>query len=89
MVDQSQMSIALLKALVGLAPVEHRVDLHHPPAFRHAEKEKKVKSYSSTVRDCLLAHFSIDAEPPGKRPCMRKRDDIKPVNIGAGCGEEG
>ena len=95
MVDRSQMTIALLKARLNLRTLvgtrssskPSRSDLHRLPAFGQVEKEKKVKRYSSaTVRDCLLTHFTMNAEPPGEHLCMRKTDGI--IHIRAACGKE-
>ena len=46
---------------------------YRPPAFEHAEKEKKDKSLSClTVQDCLLVYFTMEAEPSWKHSYVRQ-----------------
>ena len=51
------------------------LDLHWPPAFEHAETETKVEivSFFNCLRFflCSFRNQCMDAEPPGKRPCVR------------------
>ena len=79
-VDQSQMSIALLKALVGTrsSSTPSRSHACHLPTFRHAEKEKKTENrilQLFEIVSLLISQLALNLQ--GSVPCMRKRDDIK------------
>ena len=47
------------------------VDLRRPTIYSVQKKKKKSRN-RMFLGDCLLVHFAIEAEPPGKRPCMRQ-----------------
>ena len=94
MVDQSQMmSITLVEAPVGTRSMfdTEWTNTARPLLYWHAEKKKeeeKLKSRSSTVRDCLPAHFTT-LNLQGSVPARARQTALKHVHVGAGCGEEG
>ena len=87
-------SIALLKARLNLKALVSICSSSTPSrstlAACYLSMQEKNRIYSSlTAWVCLLGHFTMDAEPPGKRPCMCTTDGIIHVRVQAGCGEEG
>ena len=77
----------------ALAPVRHHVDLHHPPAFTHAEKEKNKKKKSKNgilqlfeIVSLLISQLTLNLQ--GSAPAWVRQTALKHVHVGAGCDEE-
>ena len=89
MVDQSQMmSISLLEAPCSTPsgptpPVRFYIGMQ-----KKGKRRRKLKSRSSTVRDCLPAHFTT-LNLQGSVPARARQTALKHVHVGAGGGEEG
>ena len=91
-VDQSQMSIALLKALVDTrsSSTPSRSHACHLPTFRHAEKEKKTENrilQLFEIVSLLISQLALNLQ--GSVPACTRETTLKYVHVGAGCGEEG
>ena len=91
-VDQSQMSIALLKALVDTrsSSTPSRSHACHLSTLRHAEKEKKLKIVffnCSRLSPCSFHNWRWTSREASLH--AQRETTLKHVPVGAGCGEEG
>ena len=92
-VDQSQMSIALLKALVRHSLQFDTELIYTTRPLLRMQKKKKEKRKNRILQlfeivSLLILQLTLNFQE-SVPACIRTEMAFKPVHVGAGCGEEG